>query len=352
MSIEPLLPEAAYLVESPEVQLARIEEVRDVVLGQSDFPGTYHEYAKLTGLGAALRQYKDTSVTAMWEITLICRQAERKMGQMLREIPRHPGARTDITSSGNQIRLYGQVIEELGIDHNRAYSWQQAAQGPEEDFLALVEQRRSMGWTVTLENVIGVGQRHRNREAWEQAAEEARRRGKEEILPRAKELAKSIPSLAEFEQRLEEEVGPVQDAHARGAITRLIRRRYGEELKERKERDNERREKGSVSVEERFPEPSREESELKQDIWIFDQINKGISYLGMMHKRDFPFWEKVAALKLVEKNVRREKAERGAKVENPGDYGTVAHATSFTAEDVRLAIAYLEVVLKEMEADQ
>ena len=155
MSVEPLPPDALALVENPEAQLARITEVRDVVLGQSDFPGTYREYARLTGLGAALKQYQETTGTARWEIALICREAERKMGQMLLDIPRHPGARTDLTSSGNQIRLYSEVIEELGIDHNRAHSWQQAAQCPEDGFLALVEDCRRWGRFVTLEGVIG-----------------------------------------------------------------------------------------------------------------------------------------------------------------------------------------------------
>ena len=164
-------------------------------------------------------------------------------------------------------------------------------------------------------------------------------------------MAKSIPTLAEFEQRLEEEVGVVEDAHARGAITRLTRRKYGEEVKERQEKVNKPKEEESERG--RFPEPpSEEERDFDQRVWVLDQINDGIKYSAMMHERNFPFWEWVETLKLREENVRVEKAERGARVNNPGEIGTVAHATNFTSEDVRLAIAYLEDILKGMEEAQ
>jgi hypothetical protein len=89
-------------MDSPEAQLAKAGAIREVVLGQSDLLGTYREYAKLTGLEEALEQYKDSSASAAFEITPIRREAERRMGQMLLEIPRHPGARTDLTSSDDQ----------------------------------------------------------------------------------------------------------------------------------------------------------------------------------------------------------------------------------------------------------
>jgi hypothetical protein len=54
MSIEPLPSEAIALVESLETQLAKAAAFREVVLGQSDLPGTYHEYAKVAGLEESL----------------------------------------------------------------------------------------------------------------------------------------------------------------------------------------------------------------------------------------------------------------------------------------------------------
>jgi hypothetical protein len=128
--------------ESSASQLAKLEELREVVLGQHDLRGTYHQYAKLTGLEESLKQYKGRSEATLFELTLIRREAERKMGQMLLEIPRHPGARTDVTRSGEPMRLYGTILEELGIKPDRAHSWQMAAKYPEAEFRTLVESRR------------------------------------------------------------------------------------------------------------------------------------------------------------------------------------------------------------------
>jgi hypothetical protein len=139
LPIEPIVPAA-----SPEAQLAKVQALRETVLGQSDLPGTYHEYAKLAGLEEALKQYKGTSEAALFEIALIRRQAERKMGQLLMEIPRHPGARTDLTLSDDQTRLYEHVLKDLGISRDRANRWQTAAMVPEVKFRALVEEHQNV----------------------------------------------------------------------------------------------------------------------------------------------------------------------------------------------------------------
>jgi hypothetical protein len=68
-------PDAIIPADSPEAQLLKV--------------ATMEEY---------LRQCKDTSDTTLFEVTLIRREAERRMGQLLLEIPRHPGIRTDLTS--------------------------------------------------------------------------------------------------------------------------------------------------------------------------------------------------------------------------------------------------------------
>ena len=149
MSTESLPSDALALVESPEAQLAKVAAIREVVLGQNDLEGTYYQYAKLTGLEETLEQYKSTSVAALFEVSLIGREAERKMGRMLMEIPRHPGTRTDITSSDGQTRLYGDVLSGLGLTRDRANRWQQAARCPEAEFRDLEEFYRD----ATLEEV-------------------------------------------------------------------------------------------------------------------------------------------------------------------------------------------------------
>ena len=125
-----------------------------MVLGQSDLPGTYHEYAKVAGLEESLKQYKGKSDTVLFEVTLIRREVERKMGQMLLEIPRKPGARTDLTSSGDPMRLYGDILEDLGLKPDRAHSWQLAARYPDERFRELVELYRVTRHPITLEELV------------------------------------------------------------------------------------------------------------------------------------------------------------------------------------------------------
>jgi hypothetical protein len=67
---------------------------------------------------------------------------------------------------------------------------------------------------------------------------EARRRGKEEIIPKAKILAESIPTHAGFVQRLKEEVGEITERHTKEAVDRIVRNNYEPDLA-RQERERE-----------------------------------------------------------------------------------------------------------------
>jgi hypothetical protein len=147
-------PDAVMLAEVPGAQLAKLAALRETVLGQSDLEGTYHAYAGLTGLEEALRQYQGQSDAALFEVVLVRREAERKMGQMLLDIPRHPGARTDLTSSGDPMRLYGDTLKDLGIKPDRANTWQLAARCPEEIFQELVASNRRSLYPITLEALV------------------------------------------------------------------------------------------------------------------------------------------------------------------------------------------------------
>jgi hypothetical protein len=69
-----------------------------------------------------------------------------------------------------------------------------------------------------------------NLEEKKQAEEEAKRQRKEEILPKVKVLAESIPTYKAFEKRLNADIGVVRDARTQAAISRVVKRQYGEEL--------------------------------------------------------------------------------------------------------------------------
>jgi hypothetical protein len=86
-AIEPRLVE--------EQQLAKVSALRESVLGQKDLSSTYHQYAMLEGLEASLQNYHARSEAPLLELGITRREAERKMGSMLLDLPREPGHRSD-----------------------------------------------------------------------------------------------------------------------------------------------------------------------------------------------------------------------------------------------------------------
>jgi hypothetical protein len=339
-------------IDSPEAQLAKVGAIREVVLGQSDLPGTYREYAKLTGLEESLKQYKGQSDAALFEITLIRREAERKMGQMLLEIPRHPGARTDLTtSSAHPMRLYGQILQDLGIKQDRAHDWQLAAQCPEEEFRKLVEYGRAgiplVNWDtgdtirvirpIALKHVVQLGTEQKKRAeqaAQKEAEEEARRKRKAEILPKVKILTESISQLPVLEERLAELNIEELDPRTKREIDRIIKRNYAEEINQR---EQERR----VS----WRESQREQDELQRKISQLREMQTAVVHLAQWHREGASFHTLAAAIKplLGKRHPNRPRLDGMVRFE-------IARAIDFTAEDVRAAIAYLEEVAKELES--
>ena len=63
-------------------------------------------------------------------------RAERRAGQLLAEIGRTPGARTDRTSGQAEPRLttYAEVKREAHVSDHQAKRWQQLAEIPHKDF--------------------------------------------------------------------------------------------------------------------------------------------------------------------------------------------------------------------------
>ena len=332
MSIEPLPSDALALVESPEAQLAQIAAVREMVLGQADLADTLHEYAKVAGWEEALRQRKGVSDTILFEMTLIKFEAIRKMGGMLLEIPRKPGARTDRrTSSAHPTRLYRQVLQDLGLKRDQASEWQLAAWCPEETFLEIVENNRKWDHRpITLERLTREGRYFKGwgkaqqeaAQAYRQNQEEIHRRDKEESLPKIKVLAESIPTLAVFEERVAAEVGPIQDSHTRSAVTRLMKRHYGEELEARKEENTALQEK---------------DRELIDQARQLQRLGMAIVDLSKLEKEGAEFRELATALQ----------ALRGKAADSGLTY--IPYPPTFAVDDIQRAITLLKKVKPVLE---
>jgi|SRR5919106_2090757 hypothetical protein len=326
LSLEPLPPDALALVESPEAQLAKVAAIREVVLGQSDLQGTYREYAKLAGLEEALRHYKDTSTASLFEVSVVQREAERKMGQMLRDIPRHPGARRDLTSYTDHTRLYEDVLKELRINRATANIWQWAAQLPEEMFRGQVEYRRNHLELrpISLKSLAFDGQTHARKEAVRETRHEEWK-----VYPKVKQLAQSIPSYDVFAERLKDQIGDdlaVENPLMRGAVQKLIRRNYPEVVEQEEQQRQERQ------------DLQQKHLEFMGVIIKLRHLNQALSHLASLRREGPTFRELTASLK-----------PHLARPLNDGERAQLAEAIDFTVEGAKLAVAYLEDLIRELE---
>jgi hypothetical protein len=324
MSTESLPLTSITLLESPEAQLAKAEAIRGRVLGQSDLPSTYHEYSKLAVLEEALKRYKGTSEAALFEVTLIRREAERKMGKMLLEIPRNPGARTDLTSSHGMTRLYEDVLKELELTRERANRWQHAARCPEDAFWGMVEQGRNGGLgcrPITLEQVVLRGRAQMQLDERKQAQEEATRRGKEEFLPKARVLARSVSSYSVFQSHLKEVI-PEEgiDSRTKTAIRKVIKRYYPEEVESQRQEQQ---------------EQQKRDAEDLDKVYVLSHLKWWVTQLAKLHREGPSFRTLAGAVK----------SQAG---KNSLD-GYIADATDFSLEDAERALSYVQDVVEEDE---
>jgi hypothetical protein len=219
----------AIALKQVEEKRAKVATLRDTVLGQVDLFGTYHHYALLEGLEASLNNYRDTSQDALLELGIIRREAERKMGEMLLQLPREQGHRTDLkgpTSSVSQTKFYSQVIADLGIGKDRANKWQWLAKLSAEQFEERLEAARSGGHLPSLDTLTWQARYLTSRQVQREMTQEKRT----EDLTRIHRIADTAPSLSQFCQLVDRDVGPLADHHTRSAITRLTSRRYAEDL--------------------------------------------------------------------------------------------------------------------------
>lgn len=70
-------------------------------------------------------------------------RAERRAGELLAEVERSQGVRTDLTSSHDGTKSYAQTLKDNDLAHTVAHRWQLEAKLPEPDFVAWVTETQA-----------------------------------------------------------------------------------------------------------------------------------------------------------------------------------------------------------------
>ena len=98
----------------------------------------------------AIRQYADTARYGLKFQNLAAAfklKAERRAGELLADLERNPGARTDLTSSHDETRSdYQWAIDDLHIPRPTAHRWELVARVPEgvfNDYIAPADEPSS-----------------------------------------------------------------------------------------------------------------------------------------------------------------------------------------------------------------
>lgn len=133
-----------HLVKTEAARQA-IEEARSVdeVKSIRDQAEAARTYAKQAKLGMEM-------VNAAAEIKL---RAERRAGQILAEMEKHPAGRPPNNPS-SETRDLPPRLADLGITHDQSSNWQQMAQVPASKFEQHLAERKDAGEEITLKSVL------------------------------------------------------------------------------------------------------------------------------------------------------------------------------------------------------
>lgn len=110
---------------------------------------------KAQAMAAYARQAKDTALVE-WATEIKVR-AERKAGELTRELEKNPGKRKDLTSPHDAGRLKGEILAEAGISTQTASRWEKLAAVPEDQFEQAVAAAKEVAGEVTTAAMLKVG---------------------------------------------------------------------------------------------------------------------------------------------------------------------------------------------------
>ena len=127
--------------------LVKYEAARAALQAAHDVDEVKDIRDKAQAMAAYAKQANDTALVE-WATEIKVR-AERKAGEMLAEMERHPGKRTDRTSDHDGPRSLKEVLEANNIAPTTAKRWQKLAAVPDEQFEQAVEAAKEVAGEVT-----------------------------------------------------------------------------------------------------------------------------------------------------------------------------------------------------------
>jgi N6-adenosine-specific RNA methylase IME4 len=148
--------------EDNNVALVRIEAMQRALAETRDID----EIKDIRDKAEAIRLYtrqRGCSLDIQNDAAVIKIRCERRLGELLGEVERKQGMRTDLTSRHDDAKSYKETLKENNLTEPTARRWQLEASVPEDILEQHIEQTRKAGGEVTTVGLIKVAQA-RNRE--------------------------------------------------------------------------------------------------------------------------------------------------------------------------------------------
>jgi N6-adenosine-specific RNA methylase IME4 len=127
--------DALVKIDAAKQALAEAQDI-NAILEIRDKAAAMSSYAHAKGAGEAAQMAKELQI-----------RAERKAGEWLRDAPKHPGKRTDLVASSNQVDK--PTLSDLGIEKTQSHRWQAIASLPNEEFEKHIAETKDKGEELT-----------------------------------------------------------------------------------------------------------------------------------------------------------------------------------------------------------
>lgn len=166
--------------ETESVALVRFDRMCQAIAEAKSVDEVKAIHDKAVAAQAYARQAK-MGLEAQNDVAEIRLRAERRAGELLKELKRNPGARTDLTSLQPATR-FEQQIAEIGIEKTAAHRWQREADIPPEIFEEKIAEMKRAGQELTTASMIKVAKELELEQAKQEHAERQRGAAQQAIV--------------------------------------------------------------------------------------------------------------------------------------------------------------------------
>lgn len=212
-----------------------------VLVGKTKLQAYMMKLQKINRLSVA-QEVRDQTLQEAQEVSTALIAAEQRIGELLLSIPKAPGKRTDLETSGQrstEVKTKSETISDMGYGEREAKDYQQMAKNPE-IVQKVIKEALESGEVVTKSSVMREIKFYKDR--IKTLEEQAKNPVTKEVVPddyealkvRAESAAKSEKRLADDYHKLQKEL-----ADSKSRIKDLEAREGVNTLKERAEKETE-----------------------------------------------------------------------------------------------------------------